>query len=487
MATMEQAVSLTDDNRSNTNMLATRTVVATVFGVFLYLAVPLPSAWSIAVLPLICGTFAWIAVKDDNLGAVSAASITAIGSVILWPKIQASLPQLTFGFFLIIQIVLAVAPSLAAKLAKVRVNPQIIALSLLVVVMLNFILVANTSSVEISQASAYEPSAEAYGFDGIFFLKMFYLTEQGMDYYKAYDAGFQQDSRFDRPPSIIGGWRMPTTFWFWSLIADRGDHLVTYFIMLTLVLMLCAYLIAEKFAEPPFAVISACFIGTYMLFGVSSWWYTELEYWGMFLAIPAATLYLYDKRYYALPLAVLAGLMREWVALLLVAGLIDSLVKRRWLDSGVWAAACAFVGGAYVFNINNIMAYAKQTNLPLSLEGAGAGQGGISFILYTLQFGASHFAGGLNLVYVLFFVGIIGAILGGARSRNFYWATVILLPLAAFMYYGSGKVPGDPAGWNDYYNINFMPYILIAVPFAARPLIDIGSGMLQKLGSDHKP
>ena len=481
MATMEQTASLEVEKRSNTNMLATRTVVATIFGVFLYLAVPLASAWSIAVLPLICGTFAWIAVKDDNLGAVSAASITAIGSVILWPKIQASLPQLTFGFFLIIQIVLAVAPALTAKIAKVRVNPQIVALSLLVVIMLNFIITANASSAEISQASACEPPAEAYGFDGIFFLKMFYLVDQGVDYYKAYDVAFEQDSRFDRPPSVIGGWRMPTTFWFWSFIADRGDFLVKYFIMFSLVLMLCAYLVAEKFTEPAFAVISACLIGTYMLFGVSSWWYTELEYWGMFLAIPAATLYLYDKRYFALPLAVLAGLMREWVALLLIAGLIDSIVKRRWLESGVWATACAFVGGAYVFNINHIMAYAKQTNLPLSLEGAGAGQGGFGFILYTLQFGASYFAGGLNLVYVLFFVGIIGAILTGARSKNFYWATAILLPLAAFMYYGSGKVPGDPAGWNDYYNINFMPYVLIAVPFAAKPLIDIGFGMLEKL------
>lgn len=352
--------------------------------------------------------------------------------------------------------------------------------------MLNFLIIANITSTRILQASAAEPPAEGYGFDGIFFLKMFYLVEQGIDFYEAYDVGFQQDKRFDHPPNIIGGWRMPTTFWVWSAIANSGDQLVIYFILFSLLLMTCSYFIALKFTEPAFALLSSCLIGTYLLFGVSSWWYTELEYWGLFLALPAATLYLYDKRYHALPIVVLAGLMREWVALILIAGLIDNLIKRRWIDSLVWAAASVAVGGLYILNIQNIIEYTRQANLPLALASAGAGQGGIGFILYTLQFGSAFFGGGLNLLYVLFFMGIAGAIVAGFRAKNFYWVAVVLLPLAAYMYYGSGKVPGDPAGWNDYYNINFMPCVLTAVPFLAKPLIEAGSILINRINANLK-
>lgn len=479
---MAKRLNSTKRNSSRTVELAIRAIVAVIFGIVLYLSIPVSSKLSILTLPFVCGTFAWLATKDPYYGAISSALVVILGAIIAWPRILEVLPGLSFELFFVIQIALGILPAAAAKFIKEQINSEYIAIALLIVLMFNFLIVTSGPSAGIASGSAIEPPAESYAFDGIFFLKMFYLVDQGIDFYEAYDIGFQHDKRFDAPPPIIGGWRMPTTFWFWSVIASRGDHLVNYFIFFSLVLMACAYLIARKFTEPAFALIGASLVGTYMLFGSASWWYTELEYWGLFLALPAATLYLYDKRYWALPLALLAGLMREWIALILIAGLIINLLNRRWIESGIWATACTFVGGAYFLNIHNIVEYTKQANLPLSLETAGMGQGGIGFILYTLQFGSSFFTGGLNLLYILFFMGIIGAVVTGIRTKNFYWAALIILPLTVFMFYGSGRVPGEPPGWNDYYNINFMPYILVAVPFMAKPLIDAGLWVADKFG-----
>jgi len=478
-------------NNSRTVELTIRAIIAVIFGVVLYLSVPvysvlylstpIPSKLSLLILPLLCGAFAWLVTRDAYYGAASSILITMLGSIIVWQNIFELLPGFPFSLFVIMQIILGIVPALVTYFAKVDIKPEYLALALLFVLMLNFLVVTSNPSTDIASGSAIEPPAESFAFDGIFFLKMFYLVDQGMNFYEAYDLGFQHDKRFDAPPPIIGGWRMPTTFWFWSVIASRGDHLVNYFVFFSLILMACAYLVASKFTEPAFALISASLVGTYMLFGSASWWYTELEYWGLFLALPAATLYLYDKRYWALPLALLAGLMREWIALILIAGLIVNLINRRWVESGIWATACALVGGAYFLNIHNIVEYTKQANLPLSLEAAGMGQGGIGFILYTLQYGSGFFNGGLGLIYILFFTGIIGAVVTGIRTKNFYWAALIILPLTVFMFYGSGRVPGDPPGWNDYYNINFMPYILVAVPFMAKPLIDAGLWVAERL------
>ncbi len=469
------------EEKGQIGLITVQSITAFIFGLLLYLSIPATSIWSIAILPLCCGIFAWIAVKNVNIGIILGALIACIGSIFLSERVYNLSPQLSPGLFFIIQLVLGALPSIIIKLIKNKPEPKHIALCLLAILMLNFLVTASTYSTKIAQASAHEPPAEGYAFDGIFFLKMFYLTEKGMNFYKAFDIGYRQDSRTDQPPNLIGGWRMPTTFWLWSAIANRGNQLVYYFIFFTLILMLCSYLIAIKFTEHAYSLLSPCLIATYMLFGVSSWWYTELEYWGLFLALPAATLYLYNKRYLALLLAIVAGLMREWVALILIAGLINSIIKRRWLESISWALACSLIGIAYFVNMHNVIEYAKQANIPLLLKAGGTGQGGINFIFYTLQFGSTYFTNGVNFLYILFFIGIIGTIITTIRTKNFYWLIIIFLPLITYMFYGADRVPGDPPGTNDYYNINFMPYILVAVPFAAKSLVEFGLFIFKKI------
>jgi hypothetical protein len=448
-----------------------RIIVVTLAGVLFYLSLFRAIILKPDItLPLVCGLFIGISLKNWKESLITGILVAFISSVLIDTKTlnAMNLPQSLDLFFLSQLIRITLAAFIGSFLLQ-SVRREYLVFILLALILLNFGLIAQQGSSRVAAIASTEPPAEAYSFDGIFFEKVYYLVKRGMSFYKAYDEGFRQDARFDTPPAAVSGWRMPTLFWLWSPLPN-GRAIVSSFILLSIIAMFCAFFAVRRFIDPVLSLLAPTFLSTYLLFGIVSWWHTELEYWALFFALPAITLYLYNQRIAALPFAALASLIREWMIAVLLAGLIDNLFHKRKRESMLWGGTFVLVIAAYALNLYFVVSHLKSVGIKPVLLSGGLFNGGIGFILYTIQFGSSFFVKEVNFLYLLFFTGLFGVLYFAYKERKPFFSCVALLPLIAFLFYGTGKVPGDPPGWADYYNINFMPFLLVAVPFSLAAL-----------------
>lgn len=426
----------------------------------------------VVLLPAILGAFTGLSVTGFVRGGVLGFLVPVAGSVMVWFYQPGAFPWSSPGGIALIQGAIAAAASIATVFAKRKLPVSRLAIVVLALVLLNFALLVDHGKDRVYSGSAFEPPAESYNFDGVFFLKVFYLMEHGQDYYRAWDLAFQGDIRYDRPFPEVWGWRMPTLYWIWSAAASRGDTLVVYFVLLSLAGMVSIHLAASKHSDPVLGLWSAGLLGSYLHFGAITFWYTITDYWSFFFALPAMALYLHGRRNLALPLALLAGLMREWAALMLVAGFLDNLLNRRWRDAGAWAAGCALAGCGFLLHWHHVAEYLRQagaTALTSRVRGVG-GSGGPMFLLYTSAYASRFFLGGPIILYIVFLVGLLGAGRAWVRFRAAFPLLVVLAVFGVLMVYGHGMKPGDPPGTGDYYSINYMPYLIMSVPFALHPL-----------------
>lgn len=475
-----------DAPRVPTAALLVRGGVAGVLGLLLYLSQPyfsmqfraLPAIGPflpVVLLPAIVGAFVGLSVPGLLPRAALGVLVPLAGGFLAMFLLPEGVPAAVPAGAVAIQAAIGAAAALAAGFLGEKIGVRRAAVIVLALLLLNFALLVDHGDDRVYYGSATEPPAESYSFDGTFFLKLFYLVGHGQDYYGAWDAAFRGDARFDRPYSEIWTWRMPTLYWIWSAVASRGDTLVIYFILLSLTSMVCIYLAAAKHSDPVLGLWSAGFLGSYLYFGAITFWYAITDYWSFFLALPAATLYLYGRRNIALPIALLAGLIREWSALLLVAAFLDNLLSRRWREAAVWGAACALVGGAYLAHWRHVAEYMRHAGIPVIAsrgESAAGRGGGISFLLYTVPYAWRFLAGGPVIPYLVFAAGLFGSATAWVRSKDPFPLLAVLVVFAGFMVYGTGAAPGDPPGSGDQYNIHYMPYLIMSVPFALRLAVD---------------
>ena len=77
-----------------------------------------------------------------------------------------------------------------------------------------------------------------------------------------------------------------------------------------------------------------------------------------------------------------------------------------------------------------------------------------------MRFAADWFLHVQWIPYAVLVLGLMGAGIMIARGQR-YLPALLFVPLLFFMIVGSGRVPGDPVGWNDYYSAAFMPFAMI--------------------------
>jgi hypothetical protein len=425
-------------------------------------------------VPLFCGLFIGLLVRKWQESLVIGFASSFLGALLLNPLALSKNLPLSIEIFLLQQAILTATGGVIIAVATTIIKREYLTYGLLILILLNFATTAWPGTLRMAQITSFEPPAEKYSFDGQLFMKIYYLVEKGTPFYKAWDQAVIEDARADYHQTNVLAYRMPTVFWLWSILFSNGSYIILTFLMLSITSMICAYFIARRFIDSGFALLAPALVGTYLLTGAVSWWQTELEYWSSFVIFPAVLLYLYGRRNEALPLAMLAGLIREWSVVALAAGFLIAAFERQIKEILLWGSGLFFTIAAYLVNASFAIKYLKEAGLEPSLSSGAYAKGGIGFILYTLQFGSHFFAHPHILPYLFFFLGLAGLAYLAFQLRAFYPGLIVLLLLIIFNFYGSGKMPGDPPGWGDYYNINFMPLTLSAIPL-------ILGGLMQKI------
>lgn len=414
----------------------------------------------------LAGLAAGLASAEYLHGVVSATVGAAIVAVVM---LAFPVPDVASGMVLAAVVAAPAAAAFGVALRS-RVAERVLVRAVLGVLIVVFLVSALGLADQLAPLFADEMPDESYGFDPVFFIKVFQLQERGVGFYDAYGQAFVSDNRFDQPTADLAGWRTPVTTTLWSLLLGGGDTLAYAFTVLAAAAMAGAWVLASKMADEVSALVAPALLMPYYLAALKDVWFPEFEFWAMFAVIGSAVLLTRKQTGAALGVAVLAGAMREWLISGVIAGGVHLIARKRWRQAIPWIVAGVGVVALYAVNAFLVRRYLLGMGLEPDLGATGRlGGGGPAFVLYTLEFCAGLFAHARVVPYAAFFLGLLGAAASIVR-RQYYVPTLLLVPLAAFMVFGSGKVPGDPVGWNDYYNAAFMPVAFVLASVAWRAL-----------------
>jgi len=369
-----------------------------------------------------------------------------------------------------VAVVVAGCASAGGVWLVARVPARTLSLVGLALIVVIFAAVALPIAGDMADGLSVEPPDEGFAFDPVFFTKVFWTQERGVGFYEAYGSSFAADARFGTATPDIAGWRSPVTSTLWSLLFSSAAHILYAFILLAAGSMATAWFIARRIADDVSALAASALMVPYYLVAIAEFWFPEYEFWAMFALLGSAVFLVVKRPWPALGLATLAGAMREWLISGVVAGAVHLVGKRKWRDAVPWMIAAVAVVTLYIGNAYLVRQYLVGVGIEPELGSGGrVGGGGPLFILYTLQFCSRAYVHPDVMPYAALFLGLASAV-GLILRKHYYLPALLLLPLAAFMVFGSGRVPGDPVGWNDYYNAAFMPIAFVLASGAWRVL-----------------
>jgi hypothetical protein len=315
----------------------------------------------------------------------------------------------------------------------------------------------------VARLLATEPTAGQYFFDGSTYVRIFYLTQHGMDYYQAFRKAVNEDGRGGGLPKSVLNYRLPTLFW--SLLPLPADGRAAVFPLLVLAsgALLGAYLLAATNVRSPIALLAPVLLWPYLLRPLTSTYLLFTEYWGAVLAVAAmgaaGLAVKRDRRWEpaAVGLAVLAALTRELFAYVLVAGLIARLTDKEERRRAAW-----WISGLALFAAGYALHYlAARRFAPSGMSWTLATwlHGGPQFLAGVLRFNQDYLAERAWTPLLLGAMGLAGAAAARPRPLRTLCLTAALMPTAAFLVVGSGP-------WGDYWGPVLTPLLLVMAPMA---------------------
>ncbi len=370
------------------------------------------------------------------------------------------------GFFASGQHYLALlfAPgcTLATSALLRRIRLKHLAYGLMVILCVIFLIQGFQALPSMDRQVGGEPRAETYNYDPFFFLKTFYLVEHGEGYYQAYGQAIADDARFTEPVANLAGWRTPALTGLWTLLFRSGHEIVVAFILVAAATLPLGYLTAARLSDPTTALVVPALLIPYYLAALASLHFLSYEIWASFFAIAALALVTLRRDKAGLALVIGAAAIREWFVSAFVGGIIGHVRHRHWRSAGLWSGALVLVLAFYAINIWHARDYLLSLGIhPSSGSEGRLGKGGPLFVLYTLQFNARFFAQVYVVPYLVFLFGLVGCAALIRRGETFL-PSLVLVPVAFFLFTGSGLHPGDPYGMDVYYSGAFLPFAMIA-------------------------
>ncbi len=351
-----------------------------------------------------------------------------------------------------------VAVSHALSVSRPQWTPRLLAALAIVVFCVSGIGLGNT----VRQLSRMEPADFSYNFDGIRYLKSFYLMKQGMDWYAACVESTRVDARGPfEVPRVVMNYRLPTLYGLFSFLPDGG------WIQILFVLCSCCAMGAVFDAVLRIGgtdrswlcgLAASLLLGSYLLTGAVTWYYTFHEYWAWFAAAGAWFFLVRRLDLPAFALAVFSAAIREHFVLVLAVHSIAIWLagdrRNRMTVVGGWLLLAA----VYLLHVNNAMPYTGQ----------GIGEGtsiwfhapSLNSIRYATLFGT------VLLPYALYWIPLLFLGYGWAAWRyRAHRAVACVSVLIAVPFLGYVFV-GPSISSGGYWGIVYMPWVLTLGPLA---------------------
>lgn len=338
---------------------------------------------------------------------------------------------LSVGIMLLVGVLISIV--ISNLKGKGKIGEKIISLALVILISVSFIYSTVSTTGDFRSRLLVEPADEKYDYDHLIYLKTYYLMGQGQGYYPALVDAALKDKRINSLQQWLHGplfIRQPTVFYIWRMLAPQASYIFYWSLALAVLAVWLLRFGLEKLAGGRIAVISIALLLPYLIIG-STWANILLSDWWASLLVLGAFGLIFRGRYLpAAVLALLAALIRETTALLILSALVGGLIARD--RRVIWPFTGAALLFAPLFLIHYSTAYSILAG---KVPGAGlpALYSGVHFV--ALRDAASFliFPYGYGRIPGLVFLAL--GLLGAISAPDKVSRTTITMYLSGFMAY----------------------------------------------------
>jgi hypothetical protein len=372
--------------------------------------------------------------RDDVVWAGPAMAVVASTAASLWFVMSPGVAWVPRGYYVlgvVAALCAATAVGLAMRAGFARVARVVSVLAVCGAFLWSIgYLPGPFVPVHQNQMTVAVPSAdlapEAYGFDGLLFMRTAQLVRSGSPYYPAFLEATREDARFSAQQGLgsVFNYREPFMFYVWAALPGiGGGRYYVAFVVFALLVGTGAYRLASRFVRAGPALIGMIAVLAYLeAFALAvDTWFMFMEIWaGGFFVL---CVWAFSRRRLMLSALLLLAAVatREFMILL-----VPVWVAAWWLGPrryGEWPAllvATAAPVAALTFHFVRASAFVTP----------GAGAGDVSRWLQAswenwyqaLEFGLTDSVLTPKLIYLA----LVAAILGAALTR-LWWQRVLLV------------------------------------------------------------
>lgn len=313
--------------------------------------------------------------------------------------------------------------------------------------------------------------------DQYLFFRVLRLQDRGSPYY----AAFASASRDHYGPNMLGSpihVRMPTLFWFWTALGPRHGRIILAYLLLAGLAVLSVLWISGPGLGRPLGVVGAAAVATYLLFFAAQPVILDGEPWAAACALLSAgslALSFRSARWRgalvsAVLWALLAALVREIAAFVLLAGVVSSFAAppgQRRVRIAAWSGGALAFAAAYGAHIVAARPYLVHAEWVSKYVLAG----GVEHLWAGLTYGALTFGNQPLYLAGLAVVGLAGAAALRSRPMRRFALWCLLVPLGSFLFFASDASGGAAGAVVNYWGALVAPLMLAFVPAALARLL----------------
>ena len=316
-----------------------------------------------------------------------------------------------------------------------------------------------------------EPELGTYTSDEIAFLKTFYLMEGDNNYYSAFKISRENYAIGNLVQSEISTWRLPLSFYLWNIFAQKGEDILTIFIIFMFTFFICSYFLLRQFMPYKFAVLGPLVLFPYFYDSFrykTSFLFTE--WWGLFFFLIGLVAISYKRTLFASLGFILAMLTRELFVIPVICFLIFHVITKKQ-SKYLLGSLLVFMSFYFFhwFNVTNILAQTDKVDLTVKRIHLYD----LFYLHKLLSFSMREYVFlGIKTHYMVLLLGltsILFKLILDRKSQLAYWF-IAIISLLVFLPLISVKE-------NDSWGITFVPLILLSVPlflsFSKNDIINI--------------
>lgn len=307
--------------------------------------------------------------------------------------------------------------------------------------------------------------------DNAFYQRVLGLMSGGEGYYAAFRQAYHENARWASDPSSSLSYRLPTLFWFWTALPAKPWSVFVAWVALAAAGIAAAAWLCSMRVPLPFAIPAAAGLASYFLLLGTTNAILATETWSAPLGVIAVALAVASYRRQrwlgwvvaAVAVSLLAALVRELMAYLLVAGLAAAFVSRREQRRArvaAWAVGLLGFFGLYALHAVRVAGALSHQR--------GAGyylQGGLRYT-YDAFTWASGYLGGPWLLIAFGMLAVLGAAFASSRAERVLLSIAAVAPVASFLVIGTGAV-SDTGVPVNYWAPIVVPVLIALAPWAA--------------------